>query len=69
MGDVVVSLYFTSKADRIGRRITLIITSIINIITGIIFTDSDNYVILVIVGAAGVISVTGREVGSFSVVE
>lgn len=59
MGDIVISLYLTTKADKIGRKKTLIIGAILKIITGIFYAYSSSLIVLVVMGIVGVISVTG----------
>ena len=59
MGDIVISLILTTKADKFGRKNTLIIGAILKVITGIIYAYSSNLMALVIAGIIGVISVTG----------
>src|SRR5579864_7149072 len=64
-GDVVVSLYLTTRADRIGRRRMLIIGSILMATAGLAFACTSNLLFLVIAGTIGVISPSGNEVGPF----
>lgn len=59
VGDIVISLILTTKADKIGRKNTLIIGAILKIITGIFYAYSSNLFVLVFTGIIGVISVTG----------
>lgn len=65
VGDIVVSLILTTKADIIGRKNTLIIGAILKLITGIFYAYSENLIVLIIMGIVGVISVTGTEIGPF----
>src|SRR6266403_4598907 len=64
-GDVVVPLYLTTRADRIGRRRMLIIGSILMTAAGLAFALTSNLFFLVIAGTIGVISPSGNEVGPF----
>jgi MFS family permease len=68
-GDVVVSLYLTTRADRIGRRRTLIVGSILMAAAGLAFACTSNLLFLVIAGTIGVISPSGNEVGPFLSIE
>jgi MFS family permease len=69
VGDVVVSLYLTTRADRIGRRRMLIIGSILMAAAGLAFALTSNLLFLVIAGTIGVISPSGNEVGPFLSIE
>jgi hypothetical protein len=64
-GDIVISLLLTTQADKIGRINALMIGSLLKLITGIIYAQSDNITVLVVTGIFGVISVTGGEIGPF----
>jgi MFS family permease len=69
IGDVVVSLYLTTRADRIGRRRMLIVGSILMAAAGLAFACTSNLILLVIAGTIGVISPSGNEVGPFLSIE
>jgi MFS family permease len=69
VGDVVVSLYLTTRADRIGRRRMLIVGSILMASAGLAFACTSNLLFLVIAGTIGVISPSGNEVGPFLSIE
>src|SRR5437588_3523862 len=69
VGDVIVSLYLTTRADRIGRRRMLIVGSILMAAAGLAFAFSSNLLFLVIAGTIGVISPSGNEVGRFLSIE
>jgi MFS family permease len=68
-GDVVVSLYLTTRADRIGRRRMLIVGSILMAAAGVAFACTKNLLLLIIAGTIGVISPSGNEVGPFLSIE
>lgn len=68
-GDVVVSLYLTTRADRIGRRRMLIVGSILMAAAGLAFALTSNLLVLVVAGTIGVISPSGNEVGPFLSIE
>ncbi len=69
LGDTVISLWLTTRADRIGRRRVLIAGSLLMIVAGAVFASTDAVIILIIAGTIGVISPTGNEVGPFLAVE
>src|SRR3989449_3979225 len=69
VGDTVVSLYLTTRADRIGRRRMLIIGAALMAGAGVAFTSTSNLVFLVVAGTIGVISPSGNEVGPFLPIE
>jgi MFS family permease len=69
VGDVIVSLYLTTRADRIGRRRMLIVGSILMAAAGLAFAFTSNLLFLVIAGTIGVISPSGNEVGPFLSIE
>src|ERR1700724_1422390 len=68
-GDVIVSLYLTTRADRIGRRRMLIVGAILMAAAGLAFACTSNLFFLVIAGTIGVISPSGNEVGPFLSIE
>jgi MFS family permease len=69
VGDVMVSLYLTTRADRIGRRRMLIVGSVLMAAAGLAFACTSNLLFLVIAGTIGVISPSGHEVGPFLSIE
>lgn len=68
-GDVLISLYLTTRADRIGRINTLMLGALLKLITGIVYAQSNNIFLLTISGIFGVISVSGGEIGPFMPIE
>jgi len=68
-GDTVVSLYLTTRADRIGRRRMLIIGALLMAGAGLAFASTRSLVFLVVAGTIGVISPSGNEVGPFLSIE
>jgi len=68
-GDTVVSLLLTTRADRIGRRRTLIAGAALMAIAGAVFASSHALWILLLAGTIGVISPSGNEVGPFLSIE
>src|SRR5260370_32273679 len=69
VGDTVVSLYLTTRADRIGRRRTLIVGAILMAAAGLAFAFTRNFLLLIFAGTIGVISPSGNEVGPFLSIE
>jgi MFS family permease len=68
-GDVVVSLFLTTRADRIGRKRMLIIGAVLMAGAGLAFASTHNLLFLIIAGTIGVISPSGNEVGPFLSIE
>jgi MFS family permease len=69
VGDTVISLYLTTRADRMGRRRILIVGAILMAAAGLAFACTHNLVLLIIAGTIGVISPSGNEVGPFLSIE
>lgn len=69
VGDTVVSLYLTTRADRIGRWRMLMIGATLMAGAGLVFAFTRNWWLLVLVGTIGVISPSGHEVGPFLSIE
>lgn len=69
VGDTVISLYLTTRADRIGRRRMLIVGAILMAAAGLAFACTKNLVMLIVAGTIGVISPSGNEVGPFLSIE
>jgi MFS family permease len=69
VGDTVVSLYLTTRADRIGRRRMLVVGAILMAAAGLAFACTSNFLLLILAGTIGVISPSGNEVGPFLSIE
>src|SRR5882724_94762 len=69
LGDTAVSLYLTTRADRIGRRRMLIAGAILMAGAGVAFASTGNLLLLIVAGTVGVISPSGNEVGPFLPIE
>ncbi len=69
VGDTVVSLYLTTRADRIGRRRTLMVGAALMAAAGLAFASTRNFWLLILAGTVGVISPSGHEVGPFLSIE
>ena len=68
-GDVLVSLFLTTHADRFGRRRMLIVGAVLMAAAGMAFASTHNFFFLVVAGTIGVISPSGHEVGPFLSIE
>src|SRR5258706_12589521 len=53
LGDTLVSLYLTTRADRLGRRRMLIIGAVLMAGAGVTFAFTSNFLFLVIAGTIG----------------
>jgi MFS family permease len=69
LGDVAISLWLTTHADRWGRRKTLLVGAALMALGGAGMAASENFLVLVVAATIGVISPTGGEVGPFQAVE
>lgn len=68
-GDILISLYLTTRADKIGRKKTLILSAMLKIFAGVSYALSNNYILLIISGALGVLTISGGEIGPFLPIE
>ena len=68
-GDVAVTIYLTTHADRFGRRRTLVLSGLLMAASGFVFGSSDVFPVLVLAATLGVLSPSGGEVGPFLAVE
>jgi len=68
-GDAAITLWITTSADRMGRRWMLVIGAGLTIISGLIFSLTGNYILLVATAIIGVISPSGNEIGPFLSIE
>src|SRR5258708_7500442 len=64
-GDTVVSLFLTTRADRIGRRRMLIVGASLMAAAGLAFACTSNFLLLILAGTIGLISPSGNKVGPF----
>ena len=69
VGDTVVSLFLTTRADRLGRRRMLIIGALLMAAAGVTFAWTRSFLLLLVAGTIGVISPSGNEVGPFLPIE
>src|SRR5882724_11621050 len=68
-GDVVVSLYLTTRADVLGRKRTLLAGAVLMIGAAVVFALTRDFTLLLLAATIGVISPSGNEVGPFLAVE
>ena len=69
VGDTLISLYLTTRADRFGRRRTLLVGAALMVAAGVIFASTHSFWLLLLAGTVGVISPSGNEVGPFLPIE
>jgi len=69
VGDTVVSLFLTTRADRIGRRRMLVVGAALMVAAGLVFASTSSLWLLLLAGTVGVISPSGHEVGPFLSIE
>ena len=69
VGDAVISLAITTRADRVGRRRMLILGSLLMAGAGLVFASTANLWWLLLAGIIGVLSPSGHEVGPFLPIE
>ena len=69
LGDTAVSLWMTTRADRIGRRRMLLAGALLMAGAGLVFAFTRQVWLLVVAGTIGVISPSGNEVGPFLSIE
>jgi MFS family permease len=68
-GDTLVSLWLTTRADRVGRRTMLAAGAVLMVGAGLPFAFSRNFWVLLAAATLGVISPSGNEVGPFLAIE
>jgi MFS family permease len=69
VGDTLISLWLTTRADRLGRRRVLVAGSLLMVVAGAVFAATSWLPLLILAATIGVISPTGNEVGPFLAVE
>jgi MFS family permease len=69
VGDTLISLWLTTHADRIGRRLVLGVGALLMAGAGAAFAVTSSVPLLILAATIGVISPTGNEVGPFLAVE
>jgi MFS family permease len=68
-GDMLISLWMTTRADRIGRRKMLFAGAVLMTLAGLVFVSTTLFPLLMVAGIVGVISPSGNEVGPFLAIE
>ncbi len=69
IGDTAISLWLTTRADRLGRRRTLQLGALLMIFAAGLFALTQDFAVLLIAATIGVISPSGHEVGPFLSIE
>ncbi len=69
LGDAAISLFITTRADRMGRRRMLLVGALLMIAAGVVFASTQSFALLLLAATVGVISPSGNEVGPFLAVE
>lgn len=69
LGDTAISLFLTTRADRLGRRRMLIAGALLMVFAAALLGTSQAFAVLVIAATLGIISPSGNEVGPFLPVE
>ena len=69
LGDTLISLWLTTRADRLGRKRMLLTGAGLMVLAGIVFALTRNYWLLLAAATIGVISPSGNEVGPFLAIE
>lgn len=69
LGDLAVTLAMSTRADRFGRRRTLVAGAALKVLAGCVFGSSRSFGVLLAAGVVGVISTSGGECGPFVAVE
>lgn len=69
VGDLILSFYLALIADKVGRRVVILLSSLLIIVTGLVFAWTENIYILAAVAFFGVLTPSGGEVGAFRSIE
>ncbi|KAL7665144.1 Major facilitator superfamily (MFS) profile domain-containing protein [[Candida] zeylanoides] len=69
VGDTVISYVLTWYADTIGRRTVMLVGSLMMFVSGVVFSVSSRYYVLLLAAIVGVLSPSGDETGPFKSVE
>jgi MFS family permease len=68
-GDTLVSLWVTTRADRVGRKRMMILGAALMVFAGALFAATRSFGALLLAATIGVISPSGNEVGPFLAIE
>ncbi|HUX40208.1 MAG TPA: MFS transporter [Rectinemataceae bacterium] len=69
VGDAIVSLFITTRADRVGRKTMLVAGALLLAGAGLVFALSGDFYVMLLAATIGVISPSGNEVGPFLAIE
>src|SRR5512140_370775 len=69
LGDTAISLLLTTRADRWGRRRTLLVGALLMLVAAVAFATTTSFLVLLLAATVGVLSPSGNEVGPFLAVE
>jgi MFS family permease len=69
LGDTALSLWLTTRADRVGRRRMLLAGAALMALGGLAFAATRNLLVLLLAATVGVLSPSGNEVGTFLAIE
>jgi len=69
LGDTVLSLWITTRADRLGRKNMLLLGAALMTLSGVVFAATGDFILLLVTATVGVVSPSGNEVGPFLPIE
>lgn len=69
LGDVALSLWITTAADRIGRKQMLVLGAMLMALVGCVFAATNDFAWLIVIATIGVLSPSDKEVGPFLSIE
>lgn len=68
-GDILVSLWVTMVADRVGRKNMLLFGACLMVLAGMVFLFTSNPLLITLAAIIGIISPSGNEIGPFLSIE
>ena len=68
-GDTLISLWLTTRADRVGRKRMLMVGALLMVLGGGVFAITEQFWLLALAAIIGVVSPHGKEVGPFLPIE
>jgi MFS family permease len=69
LGDIIVSLWVTMVADRMGRKRMLLLGTLLMMLAGIVFLLTTNPLLITFAAIIGIVSPSGGEIGPFISIE
>jgi MFS family permease len=69
LGDVILSLWITTSADRLGRRKMLVVSALLIVFAGAVLASTKVLWLIGVAALVGVLSPSGYEVGPFLSIE